>query len=264
MIPLKDDTPSATAPYVTYALIAVCAAIYCWQFLLDAGTGERVVDALGAIPAVLLTDARLPPDLSWVPRYVTPFTSMFLHASWMHLLGNLLFLWIYGDNVEDALGRARYALFYVACGIVAVFAQALGEPHSAYPIIGASGAISGVLGAYLLALSPRSRAHPRPAAVLSDHPAHAGDAPPAALVRGSAGERPGARGAMPGSHFARTSAASWRACCSCRCSSGATCGYSQGVSPGARAPARAPGCVTVNFETAPRRTTIGHAGHPGA
>jgi len=156
MIPLQDDTPSATRPYVSYALIAFCVVIYAWQSALDAGGGQRVVDALGAIPAVLLTDARLPPELSWVPRYATPFTSMFLHASWMHLLGNLLFLWIYGDNVEDALGHVRYALFYAACGIGAVFLQALGDPRSAYPIIGASGAISGVLGAYLL-LFPRAR-----------------------------------------------------------------------------------------------------------
>jgi membrane associated rhomboid family serine protease len=156
MIPLQADTPSTTRPYVTYTLIAVCAAIYAWQSALDAGAGQRVVDALGAIPAVLLTDARLPPDLAWLPRYATPFTSMFLHASWMHLLGNLLFLWIYGDNVEDALGHGRYALFYAACGTAAVLIQAWGDPRSAYPIIGASGAISGVLGAYLL-LFPRAR-----------------------------------------------------------------------------------------------------------
>ncbi len=156
MIPLKDDSPSSTKPYVTCALIAVCAATYAWQATLDAATAQRVVDALGAIPAVLLTDARLPPDLRWLPRYATPFSAMFLHASWLHLLGNVLFLWIYGDNVEDALGHGRYLLFYLACGTAAVFAQALGDPRSAYPIIGASGAISGVLGAYLL-LFPRAR-----------------------------------------------------------------------------------------------------------
>jgi membrane associated rhomboid family serine protease len=156
MIPLKDDNPSATQPYVTYALIAACTVTYAWQCSLGAAAQQRVVDALGAIPAVLLTDARLPPDLAWLPRYATPFTAMFLHASWMHLLGNMLFLWIYGDNVEDALGHGRYLLFFMLCGIAAVFAQALGDPRSAYPIIGASGAISGVLGAYLL-LFPRSR-----------------------------------------------------------------------------------------------------------
>ena len=156
MIPLQDDTPSSLKPYVTLFLIAACSAVYLWQWSMDLGAARRVVFALGAIPAVLLTDARLPLDLEWIPRYATPVTSMFLHGSWMHLLGNMLFLWIYGDNVEDALGHARYLLFYFLCGIVAIFAQALSNPHSAYPIIGASGAISGVLGAYLL-LFPRAK-----------------------------------------------------------------------------------------------------------
>ena len=237
-------------------MIAVCAAIYCWQFLLDAGTGERVVDALGAIPAVLLTDARLPPDLSWVPRYVTPFTSMFLHASWMHLLGNLLFLWIYGDNVEDALGRARYALFYVACGIVAVFAQALGEPRSAYPIIGASGAISGVLGAYLL-LFPRARVLTlvllpfflttlRVPAMLLLLLWFAVQLVSDLALAGDAGRRISrAHRRLPGGHAARAAAQAAR-----------RAAILQGVSPGARAPARAPGCVTVNFETARSKDDI--------
>jgi membrane associated rhomboid family serine protease len=156
MIPLKDDTPSDLKPYVTFSLIGACSAVFLWQCTLDARTGDRVVDALGAIPAVLLTDARLPPDLSWVPSYATPFTSMFLHGGFMHLAGNMLFLWIYGDNVEDAMGHGRYLAFYLLCGLAAVLAQAIGDPHSAYPIIGASGAISGVLGAYLLLL-PRAR-----------------------------------------------------------------------------------------------------------
>jgi membrane associated rhomboid family serine protease len=84
------------------------------------------------------------------------FTSMFLHGGGLHLLGNMLYLWIYGDNVEDGMGHTRYLVFYFLCGFVAIFAQALSEPHSAYPIIGASGAISGVLGAYLL-LFPRAK-----------------------------------------------------------------------------------------------------------
>jgi membrane associated rhomboid family serine protease len=155
MIPLKDDSPSAAKAYVTFSLIAACGAVFVWQHSLASGAARQAVDALGAIPAVLLTDARLPPDLSWLPRYATPFTSMFLHGGWMHLLGNMLFLWIYGANVEDAMGHVRYLLFYFICGIVALLAQALADPHSAYPIIGASGAISGVLGAYLL-LFPRA------------------------------------------------------------------------------------------------------------
>ncbi|MGO8855663.1 MAG: rhomboid family intramembrane serine protease [Steroidobacteraceae bacterium] len=121
-----------------------------------AAASRRVVAALGAIPAVLLTDARLPVDLEWIPRYASLFTYMFLHGGWLHLLGNVLYLWIYGDNVEDCMGHSRYLLFYCLCGIAAIYAQALSDPHSAYPVIGASGAISGVLGAYLL-LFPRAK-----------------------------------------------------------------------------------------------------------
>jgi membrane associated rhomboid family serine protease len=156
MIPLKDDTPSALKPYVTCSLIASCVAVFLWQRTLSLEESRRVVAALGAIPAVLLTDARLPPELQWIPRYVSPLTSMFLHGGWLHLLGNILYLWIYGDNVEDCMGHGRYLLFYFLCGVAAIAAQALTDPHSAYPVIGASGAISGVLGAYLL-LFPRAK-----------------------------------------------------------------------------------------------------------
>ncbi len=156
MIPLKGDLPSARKPVVTVALIATCTGVFLWQRSLDAASGRQAVAALGAIPAVLLTEARLPYDLQWIPRFASPVTSMFLHGGWMHLLGNMLFLWIYGNNVEDALGHARYLAFYILCGIAALFTQALANPASPYPIIGASGAISGVLGAYLL-LFPRAR-----------------------------------------------------------------------------------------------------------
>ena len=130
--------------------------MFLWQRTLDAAASRQAVAALGAIPAVLLADARLPPDLQWIPRFAAPLTSMFLHGGWMHLLGNMLFLWIYGDNVEDAMGHGRYFAFYLSCGIAALFAQAWSDPGSPYPIIGASGAISGVLGAYLW-LFPRAR-----------------------------------------------------------------------------------------------------------
>jgi membrane associated rhomboid family serine protease len=156
MIPLKDDTPSTLRPRVTIALIAACGAAFLWQCSLDDNTSRRAVEALGAIPAVLLARARLPPDLQWVPRFATVFTSMFLHGGWMHLLGNMLFLWIFGDNVEDSMGHIRFLWFYLLCGVVAVFAQSLPNPDSAYPIVGASGAISGVLGAYLM-LYPRAK-----------------------------------------------------------------------------------------------------------
>ena len=156
MIPLKDDSPSALKPIVTISLIVSCAGVFLWQRSLDTLQSRQAVAALGAIPAVLLTDARLPADLQWIPRFASPFTSMFLHGGWMHLLDNMLFLWIYGDNVEDAMGHARYLVFYLLCGTAAILAQALSTPESPYPIIGASGAISGVLGAYLL-LFPRAR-----------------------------------------------------------------------------------------------------------
>jgi membrane associated rhomboid family serine protease len=156
MIPLKADPPSALRPIVTFSLITSCTCVFLWQLSLNTAAGREAVDALGAIPAVLLTDARLPADLRWIPRFASPFTSMFLHGSWVHLLGNMLFLWIYGRNVEGAMGHARYLMFYLLCGLAAIFAQALPDPVSPYPIIGASGAISGVLGAYLL-LFPRSR-----------------------------------------------------------------------------------------------------------
>ncbi|MDB6086647.1 MAG: rane protein [Gammaproteobacteria bacterium] len=156
MIPLKDDTPSTRKAYVTISLIVACCVVFLWQRSLSVGESRRVLAALGAIPAVLLRDARLPADLEWIPPYASVFTSMFLHGGWLHLLGNMLYLWIYGDNVEDCMGHARFVLFYFLCGTGAVFAQALSDPHSAYPIIGASGAISGILGAYLL-LFPRAK-----------------------------------------------------------------------------------------------------------
>lgn len=156
MIPLKHDSRSARKAYVTVALIACCSAVFLWQRTLDAAAGRRVVVALGAIPAVLLTDARLPAQLTLIPRYASLVTSMFLHGGWLHLCGNMLYLWIFGDNVEDSMGHGRYLLFYFVCGVAAIGAQAWANPHSAYPIIGASGAISGILGAYLV-LFPRAK-----------------------------------------------------------------------------------------------------------
>jgi membrane associated rhomboid family serine protease len=155
MIPLKHYTPSATKPFVTLALIGACAAVYVWQFTSNAAMARQALIALGAIPAVLTGNAILPPDLQWVPAGVSIFTSMFLHTGWAHLLGNMLFLWIYGPNVEDAMGHWRFLGFYLLCGVVAVLAQSLPDPNSAYPIVGASSAISGVLGAYLM-LFPRA------------------------------------------------------------------------------------------------------------
>jgi len=155
MIPLHDDNPTTIKPYVTVGLIVACTLIFLWQLSLGANR-ETALYALGIIPAVLLGNASLDPALEMVPPAATVVTSMFLHGGWMHLIGNMLYLWIFGNNVEDVMGHGRFIAFYLLCGIAAVFAQALPDPASTTPMIGASGAISGVLGAYLL-LYPHAR-----------------------------------------------------------------------------------------------------------
>ena len=156
MIPLQDDNPSTIKPLVTIAFVAACVLVFLWQFSLGPVRGQQIIYALGVIPAVLLGQAELPPQLVLVPPAMTTLTSMFMHGGWMHLIGNMLYLWIFGDNVEDSMGHARFVVFYLLCGMAAVFAQALPEPGSTIPMVGASGAISGVLGAYLL-LYPHAR-----------------------------------------------------------------------------------------------------------
>jgi rhomboid family protein len=156
MIPLRDDNPSSIAPAVTIAFIVACVLVFLWQVSLGPVRGEQVIYALGVIPSVLLGQRELPPELVMVPPAMTMLTSMFMHGGWMHLLGNMLYLWIFGDNVEDSMGHVRFIVFYVLCGLAAVLAQALPEPRSTIPMVGASGAISGVLGAYLL-LYPHAR-----------------------------------------------------------------------------------------------------------
>ncbi len=155
MIPLRDDNPTTIRPLVTVGLIVACILIFLWQSSLGVGQGAAVY-ALGVIPAVLFGQAQLAPELGWVTPVLTPMTSMFLHGGIFHLLGNMLYLWIFGNNIEDAMGHGRFVVFYLLCGIAAVFSQALPDTSSVIPMIGASGAISGVLGAYLL-LYPRAR-----------------------------------------------------------------------------------------------------------
>lgn len=149
MIPLHDDNPTEGTPIVTVAFIVACCLVFFWE--LSLGTKlETAFYQLGVVPASLIGGEALPVDTALIPAWATMFTSMFMHGGWMHLIGNMLYLWIFGNNVEDVMGHARYVLFYLLCGIAAVFAQALPNPDSATPMIGASGAISGVLGAYLL------------------------------------------------------------------------------------------------------------------
>ena len=155
MIPLRDDNPTTLKPVITVGLIALCTLVFFWQLSLGAHA-EAMIQALGVMPAALFGNQSLPPELRQVPAALTVVTSMFLHGGWMHLIGNMLYLWIFGNNVEDAMGHGRFVVFYLLCGVAAVLAQALPAPDSTIPMIGASGAISGVLGAYLL-LYPHAR-----------------------------------------------------------------------------------------------------------
>jgi membrane associated rhomboid family serine protease len=154
MFPLSDDNPRNATPVVTWSLIGACILVFLWQFSAGAN-GDAIILGYGMIPARLFGYGDLPPDIPSVPAVATIFTSMFMHGGWLHLGGNMLFLWIFGDNIEDSMGRGRYLVFYLLCGAAAALAQAFVEPSSEVPMVGASGAISGVLGAYIL-LHPRA------------------------------------------------------------------------------------------------------------
>ncbi|MCE2509563.1 MAG: rhomboid family intramembrane serine protease [Alphaproteobacteria bacterium] len=155
MIPIRDDNPTTLRPLVTIGLIGVCVLVFLWQIGQPAEQQERIFYALGLIPAVLFGHAELPPELVTVSSSMTVLTSMFLHGGFLHLAGNMLYLWIFGNNVEDAMGHGRFVAFYVLCGIAAALTQGMLNPESTVPMVGASGAIGGVLGAYLL-LHPRA------------------------------------------------------------------------------------------------------------
>ncbi|MBU0729953.1 MAG: rhomboid family intramembrane serine protease [Proteobacteria bacterium] len=153
MFPLKDNIPAKHFPAVNLWLILVNVLCFIYEVKLGHGL-EEFVRMYGFIPArFLYLQERNIVDVS---RFVPVFSSMFLHANFMHLLGNVWMLWIFGDNVEDRMGHLRYFFFYILCGIMAVVAQAWSGPNSAMPMLGASGAIAGVLGAYLL-LYPKAR-----------------------------------------------------------------------------------------------------------
>ncbi len=176
MIPLKDNIPSNTTPVVNYALLVMCGVAFLLQ--LAASSGQEVVERYGMVPA-RLTHPDQPLVVSkpvavrrgpWIIRqdverkmaeppfspFLTLITCMFLHGGWMHLLGNMLFLYIFGDNVEDRLGHVGYVVFYLVSGVLSGLAHLLTDPSSVVPTIGASGAIAGVMGAYFL-LYPHAR-----------------------------------------------------------------------------------------------------------
>jgi membrane associated rhomboid family serine protease len=158
VIPLRDANPTRRTPVVTLTLIAACAVVFAWELGILAQGGDaalaRFIDDHGVVPSELAA-ALGRGDLLSAP-VLDVFTSMFLHAGWLHLLGNLLYLWIFGNNVEDRMGRPVFLLFYLVGGVAAVAGQVLIDPASDVPMIGASGAISAALGAYLV-LYPRAR-----------------------------------------------------------------------------------------------------------
>ncbi len=156
-LPLHDDNPikHIRFQFVTVTVIGLCVAVYLYQFGLDANAGQGFVLAYGAIPAVIFGEAALPPEIAVIPGWASLVTSAFLHGGWMHLIGNMVFLWVLGDNVEDNLGHRRYIVFYLLCGLAAALTHAAIDPGSKVPMIGASGAVSGVIGAYLV-LHPKA------------------------------------------------------------------------------------------------------------
>ena len=150
MIPLRDDRPTRAFAFVTVAIIILNALVF-WHEL-SLGNPKRV-------ESFFATFALTPAYLTHAPSadsYLTIFTSMFMHGGWLHIIGNMLYLWIFGNNVEDSIGHFKFILFYLLCGIAAAATQVAILPNSTVPMIGASGAVSGVLGAYLL-LFPRAR-----------------------------------------------------------------------------------------------------------
>ena len=169
MFPYRDDNPTVLTPYVTVGIILVCSLV--WIVVQGAGTYPTLpasVCRYGVVPADLLghlapgTSIALGEGLSCSvgagSSWYTLITSVFMHGGWMHLIGNMWFLWIFGNNVEDSMGHARFVVFYLVCGAIAGLAQVLAGPGAMVPLVGASGAISGVMGGYLV-LYPRVRVH---------------------------------------------------------------------------------------------------------
>lgn len=148
MFPIRDHNPSGRTPYVTWALIALNVAVFLayWPFLSSEIQLIRFFDRWGLVPVEVISGHDLHAIL----------TSMFLHGGWMHLIGNMLFLWIFGDNLEDEMGHGGFLVFYLASGLAAAALQILADPYSRIPMVGASGAIAGVMGGYLL-LFPKAR-----------------------------------------------------------------------------------------------------------
>jgi membrane associated rhomboid family serine protease len=156
MIPIRDDQPRYSTPYVNSFLIGLNLLIFLFESWLDPDSLKVLVGQLGIVPAHLTAFLSGSPNYSPLAIALPFFTSMFLHGSWMHVIGNMWFLYIFGDNVEDYLGHFPYLVFYLLVGLIAMATQIAVDPYSRVPTVGASGAIAGVLGAYFV-LYPRAR-----------------------------------------------------------------------------------------------------------
>ena len=156
MIPIRDDAPKYTTPYVTYLLIALNLIIFIFELMLGSNDRNAFVLQFGVLPAKLPAAFHPGANVSLAGAFLPLLTSMFLHASWLHVIFNMWALWIFGDNVEDYLGHFRYLAFYLASGLIAGFVHILFNWGSTVPTVGASGAIAGVMGAYFV-LYPRAR-----------------------------------------------------------------------------------------------------------
>ena len=153
MIPIYDDNPALGKPILVVGIIVLCVIIWFWQAGVGYQANNQMIISYGLTPAAFLGKMEQAGPLISI---FTLFTSMFMHGGFMHLAGNMLYLWIFGDNIEGALGHIRFIIFYLLCGVIAAFAQIFSAPESTIPMIGASGAVSGVLGAYLI-FYPRAR-----------------------------------------------------------------------------------------------------------
>jgi membrane associated rhomboid family serine protease len=157
MIPISDDNPARLTPVVTFTIIGLCVLVFLWELSLGS-KADVALTVLGFTPDNLVHPRHAGAPWLGIAPWETIFTSMFLHAGVLHIGGNMLYLWIFGNNIEDAMGHWKFTLFYLVCGVAAVLTLAAIDPNSHTPIVGASGAISGVLAAYML-LYPRARVH---------------------------------------------------------------------------------------------------------
>ena len=154
-LPLFDNNPTEKMPAISWLILAICVTVFLWQTSLSPAAEYELFLGFGVVPILLFGNQTLPDGLTAVSPYISIFTSMFLHGSWLHLGSNMLYLWIFSDNVEDSMGSVKFILFYGLCGIGAALCQSFIDPYSVTPMVGASGGIAGVLGAYIL-LHPKA------------------------------------------------------------------------------------------------------------